>query len=839
MSGENVVRPATILTLHKIGFKVVPLGPDGKTPIIGWSPIYDVGWNQHELSQKFGLFNNIATCFGKSHLKDDEGRDLYLNCLDIDSAVAADSLRNYQDPSSGKRYSLIDELKSRTYVVQTRKPFGIHCYWFSHELNKPIASSDCKKGNEFEIKTDKASGLCSLPPSRHRDAEDFHYNLVGQNTIISTDALYGHLVTALGMCLSRPSNVSGKGQSRFLYDGAKYDVEIEIKESKDLDAIFEAMKPIYKKGYRNQVCLYLSGFLHKNKVAIESTKEIISRLAKDDEEKNLRFLTLTETYRKDRSAVNGYRALFNLVLAVGQDYAAAKALIAGIYSKIVRYKKADDTKDVAYLLSQTIKGEYTFLTLNDTREVLQYDNGRYVYNGERTIEIECSRLIPNVMTPIVKETIEMIRRTTPVDRKLFDKDIEWLSLQNCMVNLRTAETKPHSPSFLTLVQLPVKYDSEADWPANRRFLEEILPAEIDRLTLIDYSSYCLWRDFPIHKSLMEVGSGRNGKGTWNRVLAALLGQENVSAVTLHDLDANRFMAANLYGKLANIGPDLKSRVLADTGMFKALTGNDEVEVEKKHLNSFKMRNFAKMIFATNQIPDTLDDTDAFFARWIILNFTKQFLNENADPHLIEKLTTPEELSGLFNLLMKNIPNILANGIRSSAKTIEETYEKYMASADPIRLFREMCIEKAPGVFVTKLEMYEAYSKWTLSKSLGVESIETFGRRMKQYGFKDSDRRKGKERFRVWDDVKLIDWKAVEEGQEVLHTIEEEGTPKERVLNLFDKYLEESQVTSVARSTFKMYLGNYGIDVGSAEVLISELVTDGKLLVEESGDLKKP
>jgi len=835
---ENVVRPANVLALHKLGFKVVPLGPNGKTPAMTWSTIYDVGWNEEGLSRKYELFNNIATCFGKSRLKDEQGRDLYLNCLDIDSEVVADSLRNYQDPSTGKQYSLIEELKRRTYVVQTRKPYGVHCYWFSHEENRPVTSADCKQGSEFEIKTNKSSGLCSLPPSRHRDAEDFHYNPVGQNTIIITDTLYSHLVKALGFSLKKSVNESGKSQSRFLYDASKYDIEIEIKEPKDIDGILEVVKSIYKKGYRNQVCLYLSGFLHKNKVGIESATEVIRRLTKDDEEKHSRFATLTDTYKKDRSAVSGYRALFDLILAITQDYASAKAVIAGIYSKIVKYKKAEDTKDIAYLLSQTIKAEYTFLTFNDTREIILYDSGRYVFNGERTIEIECSRLIPNVMTPVVKETIEMIKRTTPIDRKLFDKDIEWLSLQNCMVNLRTGESKPHSPSFLTMVQLPINFEPQVDCPAIKRFLDEILPSEIDRLSIIDYFSYCLWRDYPIHKALLEVGSGRNGKGTLNRILTALLGQENVSAVTLHDLDADKFMAANLYGKLVNIGPDLKSRVLSDTGMFKALTGNDEVEVQKKHLNSHKIRSFAKQIFATNQIPDTLDDTDAFFARWIIVNFVRQFLNEKADPHLIEKLTTPEELSGFFNLLMKNIPNILENGIRSSAKTIEETYQKYMASADPIRLFRETCIEKAPGLFVTKLEMYEAYTKWTLSKGLGVESIETFGRRMKQYGFKDSDRRKGKERFRVWDDVKLVDWRSVEEGQEVLHTAEEKTTPRDMVLYLFDKYLQDNRINSVSRSTFKMYLGNYGIDTGSAEMRISELVADGKLLVDESGDLKK-
>jgi hypothetical protein len=40
-----------------------------------------------KIIQESYKFKNVATCFGKTHLRDAEGRELYLNCLDIDSQM--------------------------------------------------------------------------------------------------------------------------------------------------------------------------------------------------------------------------------------------------------------------------------------------------------------------------------------------------------------------------------------------------------------------------------------------------------------------------------------------------------------------------------------------------------------------------------------------------------------------------------------------------------------------------------------------------------------------------------------------------------------------------------
>ncbi|MFZ0741667.1 MAG: hypothetical protein WAM54_08750 [Nitrososphaeraceae archaeon] len=65
----------------------------------------------------------------------------------------------------------------------------------------------------------------------------------------------------------------------------------------------------------------------------------------------------------------------------------------------------------------------------------------------------------------------------------------------------------------------------------------------------------------------------------------------------------------------------------------------------------------------NEIPQTVDTTDAFFRRLRIVNFTQRFLAERDDPHTLGKLRTEEEFSGLLHKVLGRLPRIIRQGIR--------------------------------------------------------------------------------------------------------------------------------------------------------------------------------
>jgi putative DNA primase/helicase len=445
---------------------------------------------------------------------------------------------------------------------------------------------------------------------------------------------------------------------------------------------------------------------------------------------------------------------------------------------IVEYKdKKEQTKEHLLTLDQELTEKYNFKSMTDNDDIWYYDHVKGIYrnNANWIIKQECIKDNPDIKTNNVNDIVNRIIWSNYMDRIDFDKDIQWLCFKNVMVNLKTGETKEHSPEFLATVQIPHTYlhrTPHVPLPYKiLNFLHEVMASPEDVETVLDFMAYCLYRGFPFHKWLLFLGSGRNGKGVTTELITRFLGHDNVSNETLHRITGRDFATASLYLKLANIDADLSTEALKETGTLKKLSGNDWIIAEKKFKDPFHFKNFAKLIFSANEMPVTPDETDAFFARFIIINFPKQYLGKNADPYLIEKLATEQEMSSLLHLILKRLPRVLKYGIstRKTDNIIEDNRVKYKESSDPIGLFIESCIsiQSTDSYRETKEAVYNAYQDFCTAKKLPKESSETFSRRLKQHDFKYEQIRIGKERPYFWVCMQLKDYKEAEEGQETL------------------------------------------------------------------------
>lgn len=226
-------------------------------------------------------------------------------------------------------------------------------------------------------------------------------------------------------------------------------------------------------------------------------------------------------------------------------------------------------------------------------------------------------------------------------------------------------------------------------PTIMRFLHEIISKE-DVELLLDFMAYCLWRYHKYHLWMLFNGGGQNGKSTLLTLLEIFFGYNNVSGESLERLLNERFAPANLYQKLVNVDADISGGILMrSVGKLKKLTGNDEFPAEFKFGQPFKFRNYAKLIFSCNEIPECDDKSDAFFRRLIIINFIQQFLGAKEDPNLIDKLTTEQELSGLLYELLTRLPRVLQKGVRPTTnESMKKTHDKYVMASNPIELFIE-------------------------------------------------------------------------------------------------------------------------------------------------------
>jgi putative DNA primase/helicase len=186
----------------------------------------------------------------------------------------------------------------------------------------------------------------------------------------------------------------------------------------------------------------------------------------------------------------------------------------------------------------------------------------------------------------------------------------------------------------------------------------------------------------------------------------------------------------MYGKLANLCNDIPRKSLFNTGIFKQLCGGDAIYAEEKFKSGFSFINYAKLCFSCNQLPETRDDTDAFFRRIVIIDFPNVFSGENRDENLIEKLTTQEELSGLFNWALIGLERLLTRGDFSICASTQDTAREYKRRSSPISAFIMDCCEEKKGAIITKDELYDAYTIFCDEWDMNVIEKAQFGKKLR-------------------------------------------------------------------------------------------------------------
>ena len=311
--------------------------------------------------------------------------------------------------------------------------------------------------------------------------------------------------------------------------------------------------------------------------------------------------------------------------------------------------------------------------------------------------------------------------------------LDRVNLANGILDVKTRRLYPHTPEFLSPVQLPVAFDPVAACPAWERFCGEVFPPDCADYLPWELAAWLMLPITDIQKAVLLLGGGANGKSTFLAALTRFLGRENVAARTLHALEANRFATAGLVGKLANVAADLPARHLTDTSTFKVLTGTEfAIPAEYKHGAQFDFPCFARLVFSANHPPTAGDASEAFFRRWLVVPFERIFEGSAARSRaqLDAELADPRELSGVLNRALAALPGVLARGITESA-SMRAAWGELRHATDPISVFLDARTLAAPDALVPKAELLAAYNADARQNGRALASATAFGLAVKR------------------------------------------------------------------------------------------------------------
>ena len=417
--------------------------------------------------------------------------------------------------------------------------------------------------------------------------------------------------------------------------------------------------------------------------------------------------------------------------------------------------------------------EFHVRVRRDNGGLLSYDRGVWGPEGERTLRHTARQALGsmNYGANVLTELKAQARSDPRVEIEADDLGVEpgYVAVENGLLDLRAAAEgagegaiRDLRPEDLALRRLPVHYDPEATAPEWERLVEEW--AEAGRAdALQEYVGYTLHAGgMPIHRALLLVGSGSNGKGTFLHVVRRLLGDDNTTSIELQTLANEKDALAQFHSSIANIDDDLSARQIgAGLGMFKKLVGGDYVRARQLYEEGFEFQATGKHLYAANEVPDVEvpDDDRAFWRRWLLVEFPNHYPPSERDHELRDRLSTPEALSGVLNWAIDGWARLLDAGKFTGEETsAHQKRQRWQRWGESVSEFISECVERDEDADrVTTREVHERFSAWCRENGKDRVSQRKLTNKLKaeDVGYKSSIRIDGRS-TRGYDALGLAD-----------------------------------------------------------------------------------
>ncbi|BDA76614.1 hypothetical protein CAL7716_107800 (plasmid) [Calothrix sp. PCC 7716] len=244
-----------------------------------------------------------------------------------------------------------------------------------------------------------------------------------------------------------------------------------------------------------------------------------------------------------------------------------------------------------------------------------------------------------------------------------------ICLEDCVIDVNTLEVKQHEPGYRFLSRLPFKWsDREIGCEPIKQWLLETCGNRADWVEVLRaaMNATLTERGGEYQRYMELLGAGSTGKGTTLRLIQALLGKENYAVTTLKQLESNQFETAMFYGKKAIFITD-SERFTKEVSTLKALTGEDELRIEKKRVQQTGSFIFPGVVWvAANEPMQSSDYTNGLARRRLSMSFERVI-----PPHLRRNLMEEFKayLPGLLHWVLSMPTDQVADFFRNTSKRV--------------------------------------------------------------------------------------------------------------------------------------------------------------------------
>lgn len=278
-----------------------------------------------------------------------------------------------------------------------------------------------------------------------------------------------------------------------------------------------------------------------------------------------------------------------------------------------------------------------------------------------------------------------------------------------------------------------------EMPLWKRFLAETFKGDADQgqVNLVQeiLGASLLGIFHKYERAVLFKGPGRAGKGTILKVIEALFPRDSREAIPPTKWTQEYYLA-QLAGKRVNLVGEIEEEGAIDGAVFKTVTGRDPLMGRIPAQMPFVFTNTATHIFNGNYFPPTRDQSDAFYSRWVLVEFRNSliFHEEDIDQDLAAKIIE-SELPAISAWAIQGAQRLIERGRLEMPPEHFKLMDQWRKRSNSVVEFltdREVCrIGKTANHRTRRSDLYINYRQWCresgrqpIGKSKAYELLET-------------------------------------------------------------------------------------------------------------------
>lgn len=323
----------------------------------------------------------------------------------------------------------------------------------------------------------------------------------------------------------------------------------------------------------------------------------------------------------------------------------------------------------------------------------------------------------------------------------FDADPWLLGVKNGVVDLQTGKLIEAKPSMLMTKQAGAQYDPDADCPKFMEFMNQIFQGDAQMIAFVQrVCGYAITGLATEQRFFFLLGSGANGKSVFSNIMDMVFGDYTITAGSAliaknahgHSNEADRHMAKLPGARLVLINEVGTDDVFNDVRV-KELTSNDKLSARFLHNEVFEFMPTHTIFLRGNHRPGVKDAGDAFWRRVVMIDFARQFTDDEKVQNL-EHIIFDKEAEGILNWVIRGCVAWQKYGL-DIPKKVQADVDQYRRDSDLLGEWIEACCELKALVSETVAALYTSYRDYMVAAHMPPSMRLKFTRDLEAKGLK--------------------------------------------------------------------------------------------------------